>query len=94
MTTGSDRARLAGLRGRLSEELANSLQSALLDPDSDLGPAGLLAYETTHEALRALTVAAHPGNPGYEDRDLPPQERVEQKQIAHTLGLLRRLRVE
>jgi hypothetical protein len=94
VSSPTDRVRLGGLRGRIIEEVANSLTSAVMDPDSDLGPAGLLAYEKTLEAVEALMVASHGGNRGYEERDLPPEQRVEYRRAVHALNVLKRLRVE
>lgn len=94
MSSPTDNIRLAGLRGVLLQELANTLTETVLDPDSDLGPAGLLAYEKTLEAVEALIVAASGSNPGYEVRDLAPEQRSEYKRIVHGLNLIKKLRVE
>jgi hypothetical protein len=94
MTTGSDKVRLSGLRGEILRELSNALVETILDPESDLGPAAFVAYEKVFEAVESLMIAAHRGNAGYEERDLPPDQRQEYKRAVHALNVLRKLRVE
>ncbi len=94
MTAPTDRIRLAGLRGEVIREISNALVETLLDPDSDLGPAALLAYEKTLGAAEALIVAASSSNPGFEERDLGPEQRAEYRKAVHALNTIKRLRVE
>ncbi len=94
MSSPTDRIRLSGLRGRVLEELATALTETILDPDSDLGPAGLLAYEKTLEAAESLIIASSSSNPGYEVQDLGAEQRSEYKRIVHALGLIKKLRIE
>ena len=94
MTSPTDRQRLAGLRGEILRETANTITNTILDPETDLGPLAFTALEKTAEAAEALIKAATGSNPGYEVDDLPREEREEYKRIVHGLNLLRRLRVE